>query len=547
MKFMITAVMTVLLGQIFPRVLVQAATPSEKTECSQREMRLECRNVTSLPPLEGYETLFVEDSKLARLVKEELNSTTLKTVTFARNQIEELGDGAFQFFTNLASLHLQANVISSPITWCTFNGLDKLIELRLENQQISMDSFCQCQTTANEDVPFRSSPCGGLTVLQKLEVLSLNHNPIKSLSDDVFLPLNKSQVRVLNLDNCELQQIYDGTFAPLGQLNEFTMRNNKGLNMTVVAKISSRLSNLTLAGNDFGTIPKGSFPKLSDLQRLDLSNCNLKSIENGAFSTLTSLKYMDLSMNKLEIGSDAIFAGLKTLDSLYLRNNTIRFEGAKSPFKDLNGLKTLDLSGNLITLLSYNLLMGMDSLQNLLLTGNNIRAWNSAVLGAKASLEILRLGQNDLSEVTKVMLTDLKKVKKMDLSENKFQCNCQIYDFYGWAAENSGKLELWQNDTYKCQGTNDTLHSLRDEGEKLLSHCRGGQGNTDDGGFSTGASSGLGVGIFFLVCLCVGCCYYKKRRRRRIIATTTVLSPPPASNNININIENSSNAGSGHM
>ncbi|CAG0901930.1 unnamed protein product [Darwinula stevensoni] len=348
--------MLALVGPVLLQAFASSA-PRPEPGCSTKNGKLLCQNVTRLPkPLpDGVHFLHVTDSRLDRLGEEELRSDTVSTVWFERNAIGELGEGAFRRLSGLTFLHLSENLIRADLTWCTFLGLDELTNLHLEDNQINMESyydflefdngtsvvlsrgyFCRCEGINSSS---ERSPCEELTVLPKLQVLSLNCNPVRILPGDIFVPLRLSPVAFLYLETCQLLYIDEGSLSPLQHLQILILKDNKELVMdnlaqattnidskynisldlsrtdlsevptNVLAPIASTLLELLLAENAFTTVRNGSFPRLPVLERLDLSRCRIRTIEGGAFDGLSNLEFLDLTGNGLTEVSDVDYLG----------------------------------------------------------------------------------------------------------------------------------------------------------------------------------------------------------------------------------------------
>lgn len=134
------------------------------------------------------------------------------------------------------------------------------------------------------------------------------------------------------------------------------------------------LENLDLRSNRLKTLPDKIFLKNVNLVYLSLSNNTLESIKNGWFEKKLNLKKLDLSDNRITSINEAIFAQLLALTELNLGGNRV---------VALPNLKTSAINVNL----------------------------------AKNSIESQRLW--DLSEMT--------KVRRLDLSKNRFSGDCDEF------------------------------------------------------------------------------------------------------------------------
>ncbi|CAG0885297.1 unnamed protein product [Darwinula stevensoni] len=269
---------------------------------------------------------------------------------------------------------------------------------------------------------------GALATLPNLKYLDLSQNRLIKVHQAVMLPT----LIFLRLDrnpydesSCRWQRLHgDGN-------DENDYDYDDDFFVPIFEKMN-RLRSLSFSWTHIKTreITKNMFAGLKELRKMELNKCHLRSIEARAFSALQYLQHLDLSGNQLEIDNDEVFSRLTSLSSLLLHDNRISFKGAKSPFKTLGSLLHLQLNKNFITHLTKDLFLGLENLETLILRDNNIRYWNWPVLGATRNLYSLRLSRNELMEVTEAMLTDFAILRKLDISENPFKCNCELHNFY---------------------------------------------------------------------------------------------------------------------
>ncbi|KAL4232013.1 hypothetical protein ACF0H5_009591 [Mactra antiquata] len=102
---------------------------------------------------------------------------------------------------------------------------------------------------------------------------------------------------------------------------------------------------LDLSKNEITVLEKGSFSRLSYLQRLELHHNQISVIEPGAFEGLTELRKLDLSNNNLGSINGSLFSGLPNLQKLMLSFNKLNTI-PDGTFNDLPSLRRLDFQSD---------------------------------------------------------------------------------------------------------------------------------------------------------------------------------------------------------
>lgn len=175
----------------------------------------------------------------------------------------------------------------------------------------------------------------------------------------------------------------------------------------------------------------GAFNHVQNIRELYLEENNLEDIPEGVFSSLNNLLYLNLGNNKLSFLHDDTFVGADQLVFLYLNNNKL-ISLSDGLFKIFHELQFLDISYNPLqtvdlTLLSLRYLYAMnvglsDISQNIYYTNlinllNNENSNNISIKLNKTSVEILLLGENEISRL-KFNLNNTEQLEVLNFTSN---------------------------------------------------------------------------------------------------------------------------------
>jgi Leucine-rich repeat (LRR) protein len=179
-----------------------------------------------------------------------------------------------------------------------------------------------------------------LATLPKLRHLSLASNPLRIFDENLSAPIVS-----LNLAETELRSIPPHLPPTLEHLvldgNEFTSIPAGSF------KACTKLTSLSIVGNRIGNISPGAFKGLRSLVTLDLRFNMIQSIHNESFTGMPNLRHLLLSDNSLKSIDRPVFAELGSLVGLYLQSNAMR-DIASNAFAGLENLAVLDLEDNFI-------------------------------------------------------------------------------------------------------------------------------------------------------------------------------------------------------
>ncbi|XP_046722218.1 toll-like receptor 5 [Silurus meridionalis] len=328
----------------------------------------------------------------------DLSESGIKTLDLSKARIYALKNSVFSHMPDLIEISLADNVINQ-IERDAFNGLDNLRILNLSNNlldKIHSETFNH---------------------LQSLETLDLSNNNIRMLMRESFQGLN-SLVHLLLSEN-SLQDVH--TLANLPQLKTLFLDNNK---ITSLYGLPSQTRNVTTIDLRYNRLDNAEsvytilveFPKI---EKISLGG-NMFSwcTPNQKYSVSPSnhVQFLDLHLTGLQnlwVQGRCLdmFDHLHQLQMLYLQYNSIR-SLPKDIFKGLTSLQTLDLSFNSITYIS-----------------------NPNVF--PKSLRTLKLARNHLGSVNPKAFSSLTT---LELSGNRFLCDCSLRVFQRWLSQTDVKL-----------------------------------------------------------------------------------------------------------
>ncbi|XP_048034143.1 podocan isoform X2 [Megalobrama amblycephala] len=286
-----------------------------------------------------------------------------------------------------------------------------------------------------------------LSHLQQLETLNLQNNRLttQGLDDEGFHILEKlSYLYLANNKNNKLEKIPAGAFDNLSHLRELYLQNNflsnDGMDNETFSHLNS-LEYLDLSNNNLTAVPLG-LPR--NIVLLHLEKNHIQSITINALTPIRNLEYLLLHNNHLRSRSihPAAFMGLKRLHTVHMYNNLLERVPRGLPRR----AKTLMLLHNLIseigrndlitlyTLtelnLSYNRLTSaklhrdafrkLRILETLDLSGNKLQV---LPLGLPKSLQVLKVKDNQMTEIPEGALLGMSSLREIYLSNNQLKLN----------------------------------------------------------------------------------------------------------------------------
>ena len=206
----------------------------------------------------------------------------------------------------------------------------------------------------------------------------------------------------------------------------------------------SRISNLEVLNLKYLVIPqigRNMFASMNGLRVLDISSISyLRKIEEGSFQDLQSLQYLNLEESIcLQIMSNTTFVGLENLIIINFNQSRTSFKNnccvdgplfhpnVISPFLRLDNLKILSLASVGLQSLSSAMFKNLKKLETLHLQKNKIISWDTPQLITNVRSLSLFLSYNTIRILTKAMIKDLCHTKQVDLSYNRFSCDCQLF------------------------------------------------------------------------------------------------------------------------
>ncbi|XP_055383689.1 toll-like receptor 2 [Condylostylus longicornis] len=315
-----------------------------------------------------------------------------------------------------------------------------------------------------------------------------------------------SELDLSNMSICEEEEILRTLKNLSHRLDGVKALKLAENNLTVVPYISLSLMKYTLKyldlhGNNFfvnynamqnhndniySMIGWARFPKMIDLEHLNLANCNIQYIVKNMFVNLTklvvsfhhfnnNLKYLGLCLSSIQMLDNQIFSreSIEVLDlsgnpyvAINLNNNS--FQGLENSLKvlwlsdsaikkifwlgKLKKLEYLNLSVNNINSLTNETFSTLRKLRYLDLSANHIGNWYYQIFKNNTALKILNIQENNINMITPEMYKDFKKMDFMALSKNNFVCKCYLRSLIDHADKNgnsNNKGEDFVNYLYK--------------------------------------------------------------------------------------------------
>ena len=177
--------------------------------------------------------------------------------------------------------------------------------------------------------------------------------------------------------------------------------------------------------NSIPTLTKADFQSATSIFTLIITFSGVQTVQNEAFSSLQNLHDLTLADNEIKSISGDSFKGLSKLRTLDLSGNA-NCKIDKSVFAHISTLEELNLGNMNLQTLDKDLFSTLTHLKILKLYMNGIKRIHQDVLAPLSALQTLDLNGNQLLGLPVELKPMLNKVKNVHISENPWQCNCQL-------------------------------------------------------------------------------------------------------------------------
>ncbi|GBM04389.1 Protein toll [Araneus ventricosus] len=324
-------------------------------------------------------------------------SSSLKTLSLNKNNIESLPESLFSNFSQLKSLSLSDNRLRS-LPESIFRDMTNLLTLEISNNLLE------------------SLPESVFHNLILLENLFLSKNKLRVLPDGIFR--NLSNLVGLDLSYNNLTQLPDNIFNGLTNLIHIRLRGNKLKTLSEdLFQSSPNIKTIELSINNFTEpLAENLLFGLTQLEKFDVTDSNLTEIHENFFSYSPKLIIINLQGNNLTSLPRNIFRNNSMLKEINLNFNRLA-ELPPDLFPDQMNLYKLSIFKNNLSEIPGGIFQKARKIKTLVLGGNQIRNANQTIFRDLPLLEFLDLSVNNLT-FFQLDATANANWKHIDLSYN---------------------------------------------------------------------------------------------------------------------------------
>lgn len=247
--------------------------------------------------------------------------------------------------------------------------------------------------------------------------LDVSRTRISTLSESFVVgKRNFSLLRVLKLNECEIDKIDPKAFKSASSLEELDLANNflQSVPVDIFHQHCPNLEMVSLRNNPELDIPTGKpFFKSDSVQELDLSGCGVTKVSQQSFTALPSLTFVNLEHNAIEYVHPDAFSQLLLLEEINLSFNLIINVPPNLP----STIQILSMRGNPeLNVSSLTDLSTEVSINELDISQCNIDRLPRDVFYNLRSLITLNISHNHLTNLYSPFV--LRQLRYLDLSFN---------------------------------------------------------------------------------------------------------------------------------
>nr|WBP49915.1 Toll-like receptor protein [Mimachlamys nobilis] len=331
-------------------------------------------------------TLDLHANRIVALTR--VSMTSLDSITFldlSQNKISRIDDGAFEGLNNLEVLNLTHNQLTVNLSLDVFKGAARLIDIDLSHNNLTSVDFMFSSNT-----------------LDMVKTLRVDHNPIDTVTDMTNKAFNKSSpaLETLVMSFCRIRNISKYAFKGFQKMSSIDMSNNI---VQEIEPLETRVgAQFNLLGNPL------------------LCTCVMKWLADPYVTVDgNTLHTHDYNVNKCEVFPKGYNVSLRKVakDDFLCRTETGCDSECECFSRDRNGpIVTMACTEGL-----ENLPSGIpQSAVDLYLDGNKFSTLSTTIGGANPlQVENLYLNISGIREITVNVLTNLKQLKILDLSNNR--------------------------------------------------------------------------------------------------------------------------------
>ncbi|CAG9857349.1 unnamed protein product [Phyllotreta striolata] len=325
------------------------------------------------------------------------NMPNVTVIDLSYNNISRIKDGAFANVMNIERLVLKGNKLGS-FKGEFFNTGTGLVELDLSNNRL----------TYLYPSSFRIHP--------RLESIRIDGNRLEAFPGELIG--NLQYLRRVDLSRNRLKAIGELDFAMLPRLNRLNVAGNRLESINEMAfHNTTQLQSLDLGGNKLERLGERMFEGLVRLEWLNLENNRLADLPETIFERhrLQALENINLAGNSFEIAPlKALQKQYFFVDSVDLSHNKIRDIPAEDSM--MVNIKKLDLSFNPLS---------EAAVMNILNEPKTVREINMAGTGIKniprletPFLKRFNLSMNNIRDLNGENFERVALLEELDLSRN---------------------------------------------------------------------------------------------------------------------------------
>lgn len=262
---------------------------------------------------------------------------------------------------------------------------------------------------------------------------------LTDLRDDAVTPGKGATITGLNLHNCSLPSLPNGTFEKWN-LKSLIIRNS---NVSVVdGDVFGDLENirqLKLIGNRVRHVEAWSKNDLTELEEIDLSQNEISEIDvnalcrypnllifkadrnaierlvDGTFKCVSRIRELNFGDNRIAVLESFTFSGLTQLVELSLENNRIDYVNPYA-FASTTSLRVLRLNGNQFKAIESRTFNTLLKLNYLNVSGNSLAKIEDDTFELNVELKVLDVSYNQLDQISADSLRGLKNLEVRSLN-----------------------------------------------------------------------------------------------------------------------------------